>query len=114
MRDIETLNEFNFHSILAGTPGVSLILFGYSGCSACRRWKLLLREYLGTGTPVSVFEVDAQSDQGLTRNFAVFHLPALFLYRDGQYHRELQTEARLDSLNREVSAALSMPAQEPP
>ncbi len=114
MADINTLDEFDFHRTLARTSGTSIVLFSYSGCSSCRRWKILLREYLDGGANVAVFEVDAQRDQGLTRNFSVFHLPALFLYHDGKYHGALQCEARLDALDRTITTTLSMPAEDPP
>jgi len=114
MRDIVALDQFEFHSTLARTPGVSLILFSHHGCSACRRWKQLLGNYLDSGVELTIFEVDVQRDQALAREFEVCRLPALFLFRQGQFHCTLESEPQLGSLDHALHRALALPAQEPP
>lgn len=61
-----------------------------------------------------VFEVDAGQDQALAREFELFHLPALFLFRDGHYHRPVSCEASLPRLRAEIAAQLALPAEEAP
>jgi len=114
MNDFTLLDEFDFHQRLAQTPGVALVMFTGQGCSSCRAWKRLLADYRTSHPALTLFEVDAGHAQALAREFNVFHLPALFLYRDGHYHGPLQCEARPDIVHTAMAAALSAPAQEAP
>jgi len=50
----------------------------------------------------------------VARCFGIFHLPTVYLYRDGQFHAELQCEARLESIRLAVQQLLSAPAQDEP
>ncbi len=108
------LDQFNFHRTVSATRGVSLVFFSSRECSSCRLWKHLLIQYPQHDPGVTLFEVDAQRDMALTREFEVFHLPALFLYRDGDFHCALQCEARTEKIALAIQAALAAPAQEPP
>lgn len=108
------LDEFDFHHALAKTVGTSLVIFTSPGCASCRAWRRMLGEYLAHHDDVRIFEVDAAQSLALTREFGVFHLPALFLYRDGHFHCALQSEARPEKLKVAIESALSAPAQEPP
>ena len=114
MPRLQTLDQFDFHHRLEQLPGVSLVIFTGPACGACKRLKRVL-----TGEPllfegVHLFEVDAQRDMALTREFGVFHLPAMFLYRDGAFHCELHSEAVAGKLRRAVDTALAAPPQEAP
>ena len=111
---ITALDEFDFHHRLAATSGVALVIFTSTGCSSCRAWKALLRDYSKHQPTLTVFEVDAGHAQALAREFNVFHLPALFLYRDGHFHCALQSETRRDSLDTAIQTALSQAAHEAP
>ncbi|WP_127475963.1 thioredoxin family protein [Sulfurivermis fontis] len=104
----------DFHHRLAETPGVSLVLFTGPACGACKRLKQVLREQRALFADVHLFEVDAGRDMALTREFGVFHLPALFLFRDGEYHCALHSEAQPEHLRAAIDAALARPAEEAP
>ena len=109
---LQNLTQFDFHHRLAATSGPALVCFTAPACGACKR----LRQVLG-GTswgPLALFEVDAGRDLALTREFEVFHLPAMFLFVDGRFHCELQAEATPDHLRHAIDAALRAPAQEAP
>jgi len=108
------LDEFTFHHRLAETPGPALVIFSGPGCSACKAWKRLLVDYLPQRPGLQLFEVDAGHSLALTREFEVFHLPALFLYRDGRYHCRLQSQATRKALDAALDAALAAPAEEAP
>ena len=108
------LDQFNFHQTLSVTRGVSLVFFTSQACSSCRLWRHLLSHYRQQDPDLTLYEVDAQRDMALTREFEVFHLPALFLYRDGDFHGNLQCEARIENLALAIQAALAAPAQELP
>ena len=108
------LDEFGFHHRLARTPGVALVIFTSAGCGSCRAWKYLLSDYRRTHPDLCLFEVDAGHAQALAREFAVLHLPALFLYRDGRYHGALHAVAQLAPLEAAIADLLATPAQDPP
>lgn len=104
----------DFHHRLAETPGVSLVLFTGPACGACKRLKQILAEQSALFADIHLFEVDAGRDMALTREFGVFHLPAMFLFRDGDYHCALHSEAQPQHLRVAIDAALARPAEEAP
>ena len=108
------LDQFEFPHRLMHTPGLAIVLFTSHGCSSCKAWRRLLADYRRRHLETHVFEVDAERDLALTREFGVFHLPALFLYRNGHYHCALQSEARMDQLENAIDLALAGPVQEQP
>lgn len=109
----QPLREGDYHARLARTPGPGLVLFGHAQCGSCRAWKRLLPEALADRI-AHFFEVDVALDTGAARYFCIFHLPTIYLYRDGQFHAELQCEARGDAIRRTVESLLLLPAQEEP
>lgn len=108
------LDQFTFHHTLAATPGRALVIFTGPACGACRRLKTLLGSHAAEFADLQLFEVDAGEDLALTREFDIFHLPAMFLYRDGHFHCELQSEAQPQRLRRAIDNALAAPPQEQP
>ena len=100
---MESLDEFTLHKRLAEQPGVSLVLFTSPACGACRSVERLLPS--AAPATARLFKVDVRQAQALARAYEVFHLPALFLFRDGRYHA---------ALGRALAEALARPAQEEP
>lgn len=109
----ESLGEGDYHARLTHTLGDAVVLFTHVTCSACRAWKRLLPEALST-TVQHFYEVDVALDTGVARYFEIFHLPTIYLYRDGQFHAELQTEARIDAIQLAVRQLFNSAAQEEP
>ena len=109
-----TLDQFSFHHRLAQTPGISLVFFSSAECGSCRQWKQVLGCYHLLHPDIRLFEVDAQRDMALTREFEVFHLPALFLFVDGEFHRGVQSEASAEKLHHAITDALAATSQEMP
>lgn len=109
---MERLDEFTLHARLAQTPGASLVLFSSATCGACRT----VEQQLPAAAPAGVrlFLVDVGQALALARAYEVFHLPALFLFRDGHYHARLDCEVTAAALRRAIEAALAAPAQEEP
>ncbi len=114
MSAFQPLTQHDFHHTLADTPGVALVLFTGPHCSSCRAWRERLAAMTGADGDWRLFEVDVERDTGLAREFEVFHLPALFVYLDGEFHGELQCEARPAAIRAAVAALLQRPAQEAP
>lgn len=113
MTDPEKLDQFDFHHRLAAQPGASLVLFTAPDCGSCRHWRRLLSEF-DAGRPLALFEVDVQRDAALAAEFELFHLPALVLYNDGEFHALLQCEATPASLRSGLREALERPAEDAP
>ena len=108
------LTQFDFHHTLEVTPGVSLICFTAPQCGACRAMRQALARRGLQDPSFTLFEVDSQRDLALTREFEVFHLPSLFLYRDGQFHGALQAPPVAGSLQLAIGERLAQPPDEAP
>lgn len=109
---MEDLDEFNLQQRLAQSPGLSLVLFASPTCGTCRRVEQMLPSAAPPG--VRLYRVDVQQAQALARAYDVFHLPALFLFRDGHYHARLDCEVTPVALKAAIERALAAPAQEEP
>ena len=89
------------------------MLFSAPHCGACRAWKQLLPQALDA-MAATCYEVDVGEATGVARYFGIFHLPTVYLYRNGQFHAELQCEARRDSIRETALRLLAAPAQDEP
>lgn len=113
-RFIRNLDDENFYTHLDAMQGLNLVFFSSNGCSSCRRWSDLLREFLSIYDDVQICAVDAQASMALTRAYEVFHLPSLFLFVDGRYHRALHPHASIASLREAIDQAVVMHAEDEP
>ncbi|PZP23996.1 thioredoxin family protein [Pseudomonas kuykendallii] len=106
------LTDFDADHRLLELTGVSLLVFTSIGCASCR-WAR--RELPGMALPVErLCWVDAGDNGGLVERYGVFHLPALFVIRDGQFFGALQARLERASLVSALDAALAGPAEELP
>jgi len=113
MAQLEPLDQFDFHHRLSEQRGASLVLFTAPECGSCRHWKNLLASF-DANRPLALFQVDVQRDAALASEFSLFHLPALVLYADGEFHARLQCEATPEALRDCLRDALARPAEEAP
>ncbi len=90
-----------------------MVLFSAPHCSACRAWKRLLPQAFA-GVADAFLEVDVSEATGVARYFDIFHLPTIYLYRDGRFHAELQCEARLEAIRPAAVRLLDAPPQDEP
>jgi thioredoxin-like negative regulator of GroEL len=110
----EPLNQFDFHHRLNDLTGVAVVMFSAAGCGGCRHLRRVMREVAGLRPDWHLFEVDAHRDAALCNEFEVFHLPSLFLFRDGAFHCALHAEARPGAVVAAAETALAAPAEEAP
>jgi thioredoxin 1 len=108
------LDQFEYHQVLAATPGTALVCFTAPRCGACRAMRQALAALATQRPELHLFEIDGQQDAALTRELEVFHFPSLFLYRDGEYHAPLHSEPLPGRLALAIDAGLAAPAQDPP
>ncbi len=111
---VRTLDSFDFHHTLAHTPGAALVYFTAPGCGACKALRSALKQLSAAWPDLRIFEVDAQRDGALVREFEVFHLPSLFLYKEGNYHAALHCAPLPGELQATIEHSLVQPAQEAP
>lgn len=106
------LTDFDADRRLLDLPGTSLIIFTSIGCASCR-WAR--RELPKLALPIARLAwIDAADNAGLVERYEVFHLPALFVVRDGQFHGALSSRLQAADLIDALGAALSLPAEELP
>ena len=111
--EFKRLAEGEFHARLAASAGLAVVLFSSPHCGACRGWKRLLPEAL-LDQANALYEVDVSEATGVARYFGIFHLPTIYLYRDGVFHAELQCAAQADRIRQAVEQLLVAPAQDEP
>ena len=106
------LTDLDADRRLLDLPGISLLIFTSTGCASCR-WAR--RELPLLALPVARLAwVDAAENAGLVARYEVFHLPALFLVREGQFYGALRSRLRADELIEAITAALCRTAEELP
>ncbi|MBC9250615.1 thioredoxin [Pseudomonas alcaligenes] len=106
------LTDFDADRQLLDLPGTSLVIFTSIGCASCR-WAR--RELSGMGLPVErLCWVDAGENGGLVQRYGVFHLPGLFLVRDGQFFGAVQSPLHATVLAVALRQALAREPEELP
>lgn len=106
------LTDFDADQRLLAMTGLSLVIFTSVGCSSCRfaREQLPLLD-LGVDR---LCWIDAGNNGGLVERYQVFHLPALFVVRDGEFFGALHSRLTGTELKRAIRQALSRTAEELP
>nr|WP_196800377.1 MULTISPECIES: thioredoxin family protein [unclassified Thioalkalivibrio] len=108
------MTQFDFHQRLMDIPEAAVILFTRQGCGACKVMGRVLADWREEADAPALFVVDAETDTALVREFEVFHLPALFVFRAGTYHGRLEAPPRLPLLREALAACLRRPPEEAP
>jgi len=107
------LTEHDAWHTLEATSGPALLCVTSAACGGCRALRAALPR-MPAGVGVALFEVDAHDSPGVARELEVFHLPAMFLYVDGEYHRPVHSLLRPAALARAIGEALALPAEPAP
>jgi hypothetical protein len=102
MEQIE-LNDGTADRFLLDAAGLSLVVFHSRTCANCR----LARERLpAMNLPVQrVCWVDAGDNGGLVERYEVFHLPAMFVVRDGTFYGAVQARLEDWDIRRQIALA---------
>ena len=106
------LTDFDIDHQLLELPGTSLVIFTSAGCASCR-WA---REHLPRLDLIvdRLCWVDAQESGGAVQRYEVFHLPALFVVRDGEFHGAIRAPLIQGELNVSVRRAPNETADDLP
>ncbi|WP_342655488.1 thioredoxin [Pseudomonas sp. F3-2] len=99
------LTDFDVDRQLLSLPGTSLLIFTSIGCASCR-WA---RHHLpGLNLPIErIAWIDAEENGGAVQRYGVFHLPAMFVVRDGEFYGALRTQIAVDAIIRGLDQVLS-------
>ena len=106
------LTDFDADQRLLAMSGMSLVIFTSVGCASCR----FAREQLPR-LDLAIDRlcwIDAGDNGGVVERYQVFHLPALFVVRDGEFFGSVQSRLTGTGLNEAVRQALSRNAEELP
>ncbi len=106
------LTDFDADQRLLAMSGVSLVIFTSVGCSSCR-WARVQLPALELAVDRLCW-IDAGNNGGAVARYQVFHLPALFVVRDGEFFGAVQARLTRTELNAAVGLALSREPEELP
>lgn len=80
---LPTLHGLDIDRTLHTTPGAVLLVFTKPGCGACRALKAALAA-AGELEGLTAHEVDVVSAPALVDELDLYHLPAMWLFADGE------------------------------
>ena len=106
------LTDFDADQRLPTLPGTSLVVFTSIGCSSCRVARTMLPDMQ---LPIDqLCWIDAGNNGGLVERYEIFHLPALFVVRDGEFYGELKSRLSEGELAHHIRLALQLEPDELP
>jgi len=122
MSFVGELDEFTFFSKLEDSSGIVMVFFTGPHCASCHHLKFLLNaehtqfieHYDKLNTDFASYEIKADKAAALVNEFGVFHLPSMYLYKEGSFHCELLAEATPAKLIEAIDLALTQVPQEEP
>ncbi|TDV72312.1 co-chaperone YbbN [Pseudomonas sp. LP_7_YM] len=106
------LTDFDLDQQLLTLPGISLLIFTSVGCSSCR-WA---RQHLpALALPVQrLCWIDAEENGGAVQRYGVFHLPTLFVVRDGEFYGAMRCQLSAAAMIEGLERTLAQPCDELP
>ena len=112
MISAEHLHEGTADRFLLDAQGITLVVFHAPGCGVCRMAREQLPDY---NLPVQRLAwIDAADNPGLAERWEVFHLPAMFVVRDGVFYGEVSARLEATDIGRQIALGLqSYPAELP-
>ena len=105
------LSDPDFHPVMSKLTGWSLVVFGSRACGSCRAMRRAIGE-LPSGIVERMVDVDAELAPGLIDELEIFHLPALFLWCDGEDWAELTSPPRVAELVQCIQSAKQGPCRD--
>lgn len=106
------LTDLDIDQQLLTLPGRSLVLFTGDGCASCRWARQRLPQM---NLPLDrLCWVDAGRNGGAVQRYEVFHLPALFVVRDGSFQGALRCRLDQQTLTDALAQAFAREPDELP
>lgn len=107
------LTDHTLYDALEALDRPALVAFGAPGCGGCRRLRALLPGLTAALPELAVLYADAERCPGVLADLEAFHLPALFVFRDGDAHAAVVAPLSIDALAAATRAALAGPPAAP-
>ena len=101
------LSDQRFYPHLEDLGGPALVAFGTPACGACRRLRGLLDPLRAALPGVAVLYAEAERCPGVLADLEAFHLPALFVFVDGEAHAAVEAPLGVQPLADATRAALA-------
>lgn len=98
------LTDFDIDHQLLALPGTSLLVFTSLGCTGCR-WARAYLPSLELGLQRLCW-IDAADNGGAVARYGVFHLPALYVIRDGGFYGALHAPLTAAAISQELARVL--------
>jgi len=106
------LTDLTIDHQLLDAPGTSLLIFTGAGCASCR---VARRELPGMALALDrLCWIDAGDNGGAVQRYEVFHLPAMFVVHEGQFHGAISARLLGGEIDHEVRKALARAPDELP
>jgi hypothetical protein len=106
------LSDFDIDHRLLELPDTSLLIFTGAGCASCRYARQTLP---ALDLPLArIAWIDAEENGGAVARYEVFHLPALFVVRDGQFFGALRAPLTAEGIRQGLMGALDREPDELP
>ncbi|TWI53463.1 hypothetical protein IQ22_02680 [Pseudomonas duriflava] len=106
------LNDLDADQALLSLSGATLLLFTAEGCASCRWARQRLPAMM---LPVDrIAWVDAGRNGGLVQRYGVYHLPALFVIREGLFYGALNVALTQQALSDAIVRCLGKVPEELP
>ncbi|WP_426142834.1 thioredoxin family protein [Pseudomonas sp. DWP3-1-2] len=106
------LSDFDIDQQLLQLAGTSLVIFTGAGCASCRFARQQLPRL---DLPVQrLCWVDAEENGGAVERYEVFHLPALFIVRDGRFFGGLRAPLKDSDIRDALTLGLTREPDELP
>jgi len=107
------LTDPSLYQSLEALDRPALVAFGTPGCGGCRRLRALLPALREALPELAVLYAEAERCPGVLADLEVFHLPALFVFRDGDAHAAVSAPLSVPAIAAATRAALAGPPSAP-
>ena len=106
---LQGLTDASLYPSLEAAGGPVVVAFGTPGCGGCRRLRALLPALGEAVTGVDLAYAEAERCPGILADLEAFHLPAIWLFVDGDPWAPIQAPLRVAALTEAIAAALAGP-----
>ena len=104
--ELHALSPFDYYLILDSRQPPSLVIFTSPACGACKRVVSILQNNHVQVPDLKCYVIEAHQSAGLVEELEIFHLPALFLYAQGELVTQLQCVLQVLSIEASIRQAL--------
>jgi len=105
--NIQEISPFDYFHVLDARNEPSLVIVTSPACGACRRLTHILQEAQLDVDGLKCWQLQAAASVGLLEELEVFHLPAMFLYAQGDCLGEIQCVLTVDAIRAQIVRMLS-------